>query len=701
MTTKKYNVLITITGKDKASKPLGNVGVSLKELATIGGAVAGSVVAAGLAIKEAFEFAEEGAKVEQTADSFGYFLEKVDAAPDLLDKLRVASGHTVDDMTLMGGVLTLTAGTTDEFAKTLAGVSPRLMEIAKAAEKFNPTLGDTAYMYESLNIAAKRRSILVADNLGLTIRMNEALQEVHPSLQAMADDYDDLSEEQKFLNEMMWQGDQLIGQVGGTTDAAMDPFNNFRTSVSNLKDTFSVLVNDGMAPTLPMFSDMLWFLDEMIKRQMILSGETGYLTDALHINTRELKFGTEAAQDSWEEYRKRHGIVDYSTQKEIEFGRTVADVNEWLEENKDVVAETTRGLSLHSTALDQSALSSGNLADSAYETAEGMDAATESIKDMQYEAFYVAQDLEEVKTQFDDLKTIVGGPLREEFESFTERQEDLTERMNELNQEIDELSSQPWISTKDQERLEELREDYEGLAEQYQENADDHGEATRRILFDLATQRAAVDGLSQAELKVLTDLAQKWGLIDEETAEAITTMDEAFADLAEGESITEVTNQIMGIEETADDTSPNVDQSLTELAEGEGFNSLQSELLAIEDMIGNIAGEYDIRFNIETVGSLPDATYGSIGETYDVNAEGQHGLDFVVPPGFNYDDFLVGLSSGERVTVSRPGETRTPEPAFDLPVYIEQHFYATTTPEEVEDAAREGVLAAARSMGLQ
>ena len=63
---------------------------SMKSLKTLGKAVTAlgaSLVGMGLTVKKVFDWGEQGAAIVQTRESFELFLQKVDAAPGLLDKL--------------------------------------------------------------------------------------------------------------------------------------------------------------------------------------------------------------------------------------------------------------------------------------------------------------------------------------------------------------------------------------------------------------------------------------------------------------------------------------------------------------------------------------------------------------------------------------------------------------------------------------
>ena len=125
-------------------------------------------------LKKAFEFGRSGAEVAQMNELFGILLNKVGAAPDLLQQMQRASKGTVDQMSLMNSTALLLAGTQGQLSSKLAEASPKLVEIAKAAQKLNPSLGDTTFLYDSLARGIKRTSPLILDNLGIIVKVGEA-----------------------------------------------------------------------------------------------------------------------------------------------------------------------------------------------------------------------------------------------------------------------------------------------------------------------------------------------------------------------------------------------------------------------------------------------------------------------------------------------------------------------------------------------
>ena len=208
----------------------------LNSLKTSAVAAAGTIAAVGIAAKKAFDLGAEGAVVQQTARSFEYLIEKTNASQDTLQRLREASGITVDDLTLMSSTETLVAGTTDQVAQALINAAPELMSYAKAANKLNPELGTTDYMFRSIAEGVKKGQPEILDNLGLAIKLQPAYESYASSLGKTVDQ---LTAEEKILavlNDTQRAGAILIEQVGGNTESVTDSFEAMKAASKNLAD---------------------------------------------------------------------------------------------------------------------------------------------------------------------------------------------------------------------------------------------------------------------------------------------------------------------------------------------------------------------------------------------------------------------------------------------------------------------------------
>lgn len=201
----------------------------------------------------------------------------------------------------------------------------------------------------------------------------------------------------------------------------------------------------------------------------------------------------------------------------------------------------------------------------------------------------------EIEALQDALKE--GDVKKKHRDDARERIEDLKEEAGRLEDVIESLGSTPYLSTEQKKQLEEAREQMGELTAAIQENADEHEEATKRILLDLIQQRAAQMGLLEGPqgdkaLKLLDDLALKWGLIDQETYDALTTIDKALTAIGENKGVTVASNMISEIDGAAFDAGEQVDE----------LNRKAQVLMATID---DVVGEYEIHFTITQSGDIP------------------------------------------------------------------------------------------------
>ena len=242
---------------DAAKKSSAGASANLKSLAIVAGGTAAAFAAVAAASKAAFDFGKQGAVIQQTQESFANLLEQVGAAPDTLEKLRESSRGTVDDMTLMSSTATLLAGTSGDLALSLADATPRLLEIAKAAQKVNPTLGDTSFLYQSIATGIKRAQPDILDNLGLTIKVGEANEKYARQLGKSVEALTANEKQQALLNATLEAGGILIEQAGGDADSATDSFSQLETTIKNLADAYKEKFVPVMSEAAAAINDLL------------------------------------------------------------------------------------------------------------------------------------------------------------------------------------------------------------------------------------------------------------------------------------------------------------------------------------------------------------------------------------------------------------------------------------------------------------
>jgi hypothetical protein len=211
-------------------------GSALKTATNVIAAVTGAAAILGATFKTAFDLGLQGATVNQQTASFKILLGVIGAAPDLLNKLRTASRGTISDMSLMAATSTLLAGASDKMAKMMADAAPAILEIADAANKLNPTLGSTEFLYSSLMTGIKRGSPLLIDNTGLTVRLGEANEAFAKKLGKSVDELTAEEAKMALLNGVLAAGDNLLRQVGGSAVSLTDPFERLKATTQNLKN---------------------------------------------------------------------------------------------------------------------------------------------------------------------------------------------------------------------------------------------------------------------------------------------------------------------------------------------------------------------------------------------------------------------------------------------------------------------------------
>ena len=238
---KQYTQGVGSMGKisQDASKKMSGIGKSIQGgFSNLGPIVAAT--GAFLALNKAIEFGKEGATIAQTEASFNGLMTSMGVAPDILQQMRDATLGTVDDMTLMSSTMTLLAGTSEKLGSAMVDNAPRLLEIAKAANKLNPSLGDTAFLYNSLATGIKRSSPLILDNLGLVVKVGDANEVMAAKLNKSVEALTAEEKSMALLEAALVAGDRMIEQVGGSVEAMGDKFAEAQTNLKNTSDELKV-----------------------------------------------------------------------------------------------------------------------------------------------------------------------------------------------------------------------------------------------------------------------------------------------------------------------------------------------------------------------------------------------------------------------------------------------------------------------------
>lgn len=233
----------------------------------------GSIVAAGYAVKKALDFAEEGAQAAQTAASFDLLLDHIGAAPDLLQRLNSVADGTISQLELMSATSTLLAGAQGDLATNLANSTPELLKIARAANKLNPSLGDTSFLYQSLATGIKRASPMILDNLGLTIKVGEANERYAEELGKTVEQLTAEEQKQALLNETLRAGQVLIEQVGGDVSNMADSYAQLATEIENATNRTKENLDVALRPMVENLLEGVRVINRTAEASRILGGE--------------------------------------------------------------------------------------------------------------------------------------------------------------------------------------------------------------------------------------------------------------------------------------------------------------------------------------------------------------------------------------------------------------------------------------------
>ncbi len=274
-------VRLVVKQVDQGSDAIKGIGQRLDDLLGTAKNVTAGMVAMGATFKKAFDLSREGANLNQLRDSFELMNQEVFKTPGLLDNMSAAARGTIKEADLMAGLLKLTAGASDELAGKLAANAPQLLEIAKASNKLNPQLGDTAFLYDSIATGIKRASPLILDNLGIVVKVGEANEKY---AQQLGKTVEALTAEEKqvaLLNAVLESGDQLIQQVGGNVDSQADAWARLEVKVGESTDAFKQHLAEGLLPWVQLINgDFSKAIQDVEARNLAMAEATGDYTKA-------------------------------------------------------------------------------------------------------------------------------------------------------------------------------------------------------------------------------------------------------------------------------------------------------------------------------------------------------------------------------------------------------------------------------------
>lgn len=234
---------ITVGAKDKASKILKQVGASIvviNQAMELGAKFARGMV-------EAYDFAKMGAEVEKTEFAFSQMTAAVGAdANALLVEMRNLTGGTISDFDLMQKAAKAT---------TLGVPIEKVGEFAEIARAAAAAMGEsTSFMFDSIVTGTARQSKLILDNLGIIINMEQVYRDETAKL---GHELSETEKKQAFMNAVIVQGQDIIRNIGDTSELASEKFAMFEATITNVKNKIAEVIGAEFADVLSDWSDEL------------------------------------------------------------------------------------------------------------------------------------------------------------------------------------------------------------------------------------------------------------------------------------------------------------------------------------------------------------------------------------------------------------------------------------------------------------
>jgi hypothetical protein len=225
----------------KAAASTKDLGKSFKGLSTSLMAGVGGIVAAGFALKKAFDFAKQGAGMlrlqdagESLAASFGTSMDTI------VDTVRAASFSTISDMDIIAAAnKAMMLGVATD-AKTMGD----LMQVAMARGR---AMGlSTAQAFNDIVVGIGRASPMILDNLGIVLDAERVYGKYADSIGKAAGALTKAEKVQALTTATIKEGGKLIEEQGGIYQDAAGDIEAMDAAWANMVNTLKM----GVAPAL-------------------------------------------------------------------------------------------------------------------------------------------------------------------------------------------------------------------------------------------------------------------------------------------------------------------------------------------------------------------------------------------------------------------------------------------------------------------
>ena len=251
-----------VQGSARGLDKLGGI-MSGGGLAMLFGGAAGVAGVAAIG-KTIWNLGELGAQSLTTKASFESLMSSVGQSPQLLNQMTAAAGGTITELQLMQQANTALAGTSGQLANELAGAIPQLIEAGRAAAMLNPSMGDAAFMTQSLITGIKRGSPMLIDNTGITLKLGEATEAYAESVGKSVNELTAQERSIAILRATLASSGTLIEQVGGNLDSMTSDIQKAKIATEELKTTLGEVFAPAVADAATGLAYSLQYLNAVM-----------------------------------------------------------------------------------------------------------------------------------------------------------------------------------------------------------------------------------------------------------------------------------------------------------------------------------------------------------------------------------------------------------------------------------------------------
>lgn len=433
--------------------------------------ISGGIAAEIKLLQKAFEFGEAGANLDYTREKFNRMAAAMGTSGDeLLAKLQEVTRGMVSNSELVESALNF--------------MSLGLVKTEDQAVRLTKVAGALGMNMNQLVLTLTNQTTMRFDALGVAVDgFDDKVQALKRS---------GLDANAAFSEAFLQQAEEQIAKVGEVADSSVAPFKRLEVASKNLGDAIQTKL-------------------------------AGPLANAAEAAALLLDWNNRINQ-AYDEQLERVGA---SARTYDEYARAVLDAAvaaKKLNSNQRDVAlqaravEGTYGDLL--TSVDGLTEAQWRAAKSDEELIQRYGDWSESMAIVQSATDEATASLEAQKMTLDEMNLFMKGELGNEISSFVEKQGDLRDKADAYKQTIDELTKKPYLTAEQRQQLEETKQKYAEIQEQIKANAEEHDRATKQILLNLLAQQLAESDAAA----ILPVLAEKWGLIDQATADAYGTI---------------------------------------------------------------------------------------------------------------------------------------------------------------------------------